>query len=201
LKRLRAREELCHKGDPGSQIYLILNGRLKAMTTSAEGDDIVFSIMGPGEVCGELALLGGGTRSATMVAHEDAELLVLDRRDFLPFLKKHPEAAIKLLEVLAKRLQRISALVEDTHFLNLPSRLAKKLLFLSKSYGVETGDGTRIDLRLSQTELGDLVATTRESINKQMRAWSEEGVVSMERGYVTIHTPDALESLAGFTSD
>jgi CRP/FNR family cyclic AMP-dependent transcriptional regulator len=103
VKKLRARQELCHKGDPGSQVYLISKGRLKATATSAEGGEVVFSIMAPGEVCGELALLCGGKRTAALTAIDDAELIVLDRREFLPFLRAHPEAAIKLLEVLAER--------------------------------------------------------------------------------------------------
>jgi len=201
VEKLRARQELCHKGDPGSQVYLISKGRLKATTTSAEGGEVVFSIMAPGEVCGELALLCGGRRTATITAIDDAELIVLDRREFLPFLRAQPEAAIKLLEVLAERQLRLSELVEDTTFLNLPARLAKKLVSLSRSYGTETPEGIRIDLKLSQSEIGDLVATSRESINKQLKTWSEEGLVSMKGGLVTIHRIDDLEALAGFVGD
>ena len=201
VKKLRAREELFHKGDPGNQVYLISKGRLKAVTTSAEGDDVVFSIMAPGEVFGELALLCGGRRTATITAIDASELIVLDRREFLPFLKTHPEAAIRLLEVLAERCLRISELLEDTTFLNLPARLAKKLVSLSRVHGIQTREGIRIDLKLSQAEIGDLVATTRESINKQMKAWSEEGLVSMKSGIVTIHRIDDLEALAGFAGD
>jgi CRP-like cAMP-binding protein len=201
VEKLRAREELCHKGDPGTQIYLIAKGRLKAVTTSAEGDDVVFSIMAPGEVCGELALLSGGMRTATITAIEESELIVLDRREFLPFLKRNPEAAIKLLEVLAERQLRLSELLEDTTFLNLPARLAKKLVSLGRAYGVETAEGIRIDLKLSQSEIGDLVATTRESVNKQIKSWTGEGMVSMKRGIVTIHRIDDLEALAGLAGD
>jgi CRP-like cAMP-binding protein len=196
-KRLRAREMLFHKGDPGSQVFVILSGRLKVMTTSADGDDVVFGVMDPGEVFGELALLGGGTRTATVSALDPCELLVLDRREFLPFLRSHPDAAIKLLETLCERLRRISEFVEDTLFLNLPSRLAKKLLTLSSAYGKQTPHGLQIDLKLSQTELGDMVGTSRESINKQVKLWTEEGLVTMEHGTVTIRRPEQLEALAG----
>jgi CRP-like cAMP-binding protein len=201
IQKLRPREELCHKGNPGNQVYLIAKGRLRATTSSAEGDDVVFSIMAPGEVCGELALLSGGRRTATITAIDESEVIVLDRREFLPFLRRHPEAAIKLLEVLAERQLRLSELVEDTAFLNLPARLAKKLLSLCRSYGTETPDGIRIDLKLSQGELGDLVATSRESINKQIKSWSEEGLLSMKNRVVTVHRIDDLEALAGFAGD
>ena len=197
-KRLAPREELFHKGDEGSQVYLVLRGTLKALTTSDEGDDVVFSIMSVGELVGEIAFLGSPTRTATVTAIAESELLVIDRGDFLAFLKTHPEAAIKLMAVLAGRIKRISELVEDTLFLNLPIRLAKKLVHYASIYGETTDAGVRIDLKLSQEEWGDLVGATRESINKQMRAWTEEGIVVTDHGYVTLRKPEALENLAGF---
>src|SRR5262245_20440561 len=85
------RQEVCHKGDPGSQLYVVIDGRLKALTTSAEGNEVVFNVMGPGEVFGEMALLSESPRTATVRAIERCELLVLDRRDFLAFLKRNPD--------------------------------------------------------------------------------------------------------------
>jgi CRP-like cAMP-binding protein len=192
VKRVAAREELCHKDDPGNQLYVIVEGLLKAQTTSPAGDDVVFSIMGPGEMFGELALFCGGKRTATVIAIQDSQLLLIDRRELFPFLRRHPDAAIKLLEVLALRAQKVSAMMEDTTFLNLPQRLGKRLLDLAGRYGKRTPEGLRIEIKINQTELGDLVATTRESINKQLRAWSEEGVAAMSGGFVTILDEDAL---------
>jgi CRP/FNR family cyclic AMP-dependent transcriptional regulator len=196
-KTLQRREELFHKGDHGGEVYVVASGKLKALTTSAEGDDVVFSILGPGEVFGEVALLGVTPRTATVSAIEDCQLFAIDRRDFMSFLRTNPEVPVKLLSVLAMRLKRVSELVEDTLFLNLPLRLAKKLLSLSRVYGEEAADGTRIDLKLSQEEWGDLVGTTRESINKQLRQWTEAGVVRIDDGYVVILNPVELEKLAG----
>ena len=196
-KTLQRREELFHKGDHGGEVYVVASGKLKALTTSAEGDDVVFSILGPGEVFGEVALLGVTPRTATVSAIEDCRLLAIDRRDFLSFLRTNPEVSVKLLSVLAMRLKRVSELVEDTLFLNLPLRLAKKLLSLSHAYGEEVAEGIRIDLRLSQEEWGDLVGTTRESINKLVRKWTEAGIVRIDDGYVVILNPVELEKLAG----
>jgi CRP-like cAMP-binding protein len=195
VKRVAAREELCHKDDPGTSLYVIVEGLLKAQTTSPAGDDVVFSIMGPGEMFGELALFCGGKRTATVVGIQDALLLSIDRRELFPFLRRNPDAAIKLLEVLALRVQKLSTMMEDTTFLNLPQRLGKRLLELAERYGKRTPEGLRIEMKINQTELGDLVATTRESINKQLRAWSEERVASMSGGYITILDPDALRRI------
>jgi len=194
---LEPREELFHKGDEGSHVYLVIRGKLKALTTSEDGDDVVFSIMSIGELVGEIGFLGSPTRTATVSAITESELLGIDRRDFLAFLKAHPEASITLLSVLAERIKRISELVEDTLFLNLPIRLAKKLVHYASIYGDEVAGGVRINLKLSQEEWGDLVGATRESINKQMRAWTEAGVVRTDAGYVMLERPEVLEALAG----
>ncbi len=196
-RALKAREELFHKGDEGTEVYLVVRGTLKALTTSDEGDDVVFTILGPGELFGEIAFLGNPERTATVSALTDCELLGIDRRDFLAYLKGRPEASIKLLAVLANRLKRVSELVEDTLFLNLPVRLAKKLIHYASLYGTEKDGVVRIGLKLSQEEWGDLVGATRESINKQMRAWNEEGIIGVDAGYVLIKKPEALEALAG----
>ena len=197
-RRLAAREVLFHKGDAGGQVYVVVRGRLRIYAQSADGTDVVFGIMDPGEVCGEMALLAGGTRTATAVAIEPSELLGLDRRDFLALLRSRPQLSVRLLQVLAERLRRISEFVEDTVFLDLPTRLAKKLLALANSYGKPlAGGGVRIDVKLSQQELGTMVGTTRESVNKQLRAWRAQGIVSSEGGFLVIRRRPELERLAG----
>ena len=199
-RRLAARDELMHKGDDASQVYVVISGRLRVTTTSADGADVVLNLMDPGDVIGELSLLAGGQRTATVTALEACELLALDRRDFLPFLRGHPEVAVELLQVLAKQVIRVSEFVEDTVFLNLPTRLAKRLTHLARAYGREVESGVRIELKLSQHDLGTMVGTSRESVNKQMRVWEEQGLVTSKQGFVTIHRPRELEELAGFVN-
>jgi CRP-like cAMP-binding protein len=194
-KQVSARDELCHKDDPGNQLFVIVEGMLKAQATSATGEDVVFSIMGPGDMIGELALFVGGKRTANVVAIDDARLMSIDRRDLFPFLRRHPDAAIKLLEVLALRVQHLTSVMEDTTFLNLPQRLGKRLLDLAGRYGKRTENGVRIEMKINQSELGELVATTRESINKQLRAWGEDGVATMSGGFVTILDEDKLQDI------
>jgi CRP-like cAMP-binding protein len=193
---VKQRAELFHKGDAGSELYIVVSGRLKALTTSLEGDDVVFNIHGPGDLVGEIGMLAGLPRTATVSALEPCELLALSRRDLLCLLRTHPDVAVEMLAFVSKRLARLSELVEDTLFLNLPLRLAKKLLELSASYGEQTPAGMRLDLKLSQTELGDLVGATRESINKQLRSWTSEGLLSVDAGHLVIHRLAELEELA-----
>jgi len=200
-RRLGEGEILFRKGDPGRQLYGVLEGRLKIYSSGADGREVVFGLSDPGDVTGEIALLDSEPRSATVVALEPTELLMLDRRDFLPFLQRHPSVAIRLAEILAERLRRLSELAEDSVLLALRARLAKKLVALARSYGRETGEGTRIELKLSQQALGDMVGTSRESINKQLRAWTQQGLVKSQRGFITLCGPSELESLARFAFD
>ncbi len=194
-------EILFRKGDPGRQLYGVVEGRLKIYSGGAEGKEIVFGLSDPGDVTGEIALLDSEPRSATVVAPKPSELLTLDRRDFLPFLERHPKVAIRLAELLAERLRRLSELTEDSVLLALRARLAKKLVALARNYGRQTDEGTLIDMKLPQQALGDMVGTTRESINKQLRSWTQMGLVKSSAGYITVRDPDELENLARLVLD
>jgi CRP/FNR family cyclic AMP-dependent transcriptional regulator len=196
-RRVAARAELCHKGDAATQVYVVASGRLKVTSTSAEGDEIVLNLLAVGEVIGEIPMLIGGERTATVVALEPSELVVLERREFLRFLREHPAAAAELLTVLAERVVRLSECIEDAAFLGVAGRIAKKLLVLAENFGEAGPDGVHVTLRLSQGELAQYVGTTRETVNKQIRAWSEQGVLHMEAGAITLHRLDELSRLAG----
>ena len=196
LQRCAPNEVLFQKGDPGDSLLAIVKGHIKISTLSEEGKEVVLNILGPGELFGEIALIDGKERSADAQAMERGELLVIDGRDFMPFLERRPELATRLLVVLCERIRWVSDLYEDAIFLNLPARLAKHLLRLGQTYGEPTDQGTRIGLKLSQQDLGNLMGTTRESINKQIRAWESREMIDFDRGYITIRSPEELEDLS-----
>jgi CRP-like cAMP-binding protein len=195
-KSLAPGDVLCHKGDEAGQLYGVLSGRLKAVGSSSDGREVVFVVMGPGEVTGEIALIDGRPRSATIVAMEDSQLLVLGRRDFLAILREDKDAAIQLCQVLAAYVRRLSDTVEDAYYHKLPVRLAKKLLVLARQHGEETAEGLRIGVKLSQRELGELVGKTREAVNKQLRGWAEQEVLATVDGHVVIRDRERLEDIA-----
>ncbi len=200
-RSLEANEVLCHKGDEAGQLYGVLAGRLKAVGSSGDGREVVFVVMGPGEVTGEIALIDGKPRSATIVAIEASELLVLGRRDFLAFLREDKEAAIHLSQILAAYVRRLSDTVEDAYYHKLPVRLAKKLLVLARQHGEETPDGLRIVVKLSQRELGELVGKTREAVNKQLRRWTDAGLLTTVEGHLLLRDVDRLEQIADGLGD
>ena len=139
---------LFRKGDAGSNLYAVCAGAVRVSAPSDQGKDAIFNLIVPGEIFGEVAFLDGGPRTADAVMIEPGELMVVERRDFLPLLQDYPELALRLLEVLCGRLRRTSQQVEDIVFLGLEPRLAKALLHLYehssfKAFAEIQGDAAR----------------------------------------------------------
>ncbi|MEL6963351.1 MAG: Crp/Fnr family transcriptional regulator [Pseudomonadota bacterium] len=191
----KARDVLFRKDDPGTSMMVVSEGRVKACTHSEDGKELVLNLFGPGEVFGEIALLDGSPRTADAITIDACTLLVLDRRDFIPFLLEHPDASVRLLEVLTQRLRRTTILLEDVAFREGPARLARRLVHLADFSGREVKDGVFVDMALSQQQLGNMVGMTRESVNKQLRQWRDEGIISWARGYYTINNLEELSKL------
>lgn len=190
-----ARKAVFHQGDYGREMYIVSRGRLKISVVSADGKELSFFILKRGDIFGELALLDGERRSATVSTIEPCELLVLHHDDFRGLLKKHQKIGLRLLSILAGRVRATTDLYENSVFIEIPGRLAARLLELAREHGVDTADGLRLDLKLSQYELGTLVNASRESVNKQLKSWQSQGVIRIVDGRLLIPEPHILESL------
>lgn len=196
-KRLPTRGVLCRKGEPGSTLYAVTKGRLKVVATGRDGREFVFNVMSPGDVIGEISLMDANPRSATAIALEPCEVLTLHRRDLLPFFERHPLVAIQVGAVLAAHVRRLSERAEDASFLPLPSRMAKTLVALARSY--DGGDGGPPVIRLSQQDLADMIGATRESVNKWLRTWEQEGMVELMRGRLRVLDADRLAQIGTYS--
>jgi CRP/FNR family cyclic AMP-dependent transcriptional regulator len=181
------------KGDPGTGLMGVLAGTVKVSVASADGKDVVLNLFHEGEVFGEIALLDGRPRTADATAMSDCELVVIERRDFVPFLSDHPDVMLKFIEILCSRLRRTSEQVQDITFLNLPTRLAKTLLQLTAA---EDGSATARKAAVTQREISQMIGISRESTNKQLRAWAKRGWIRLERGGVNVVAPDKLAAIA-----
>jgi CRP/FNR family cyclic AMP-dependent transcriptional regulator len=186
------------KGDPGHFMLAVLSGLVRVGVTSADGREITLNVIGPGEIVGEVALLDGRPRSADAVAAEETTMMVIERRFFLPFLVRHEGLVERMLAVLCDRLRRTSAALEELALLDLPGRLARLLVKLAGDYGrAVEGGGVRIDIRLSQRDLSNQVAATRESVNKQLRIWRDAGIIGIESGHIVLRDVAALYGVLG----
>lgn len=192
-RRIAEGEVVFEKGEPGTSMMAILDGRVRISVFSEDGKEIILNIIEPGGLFGEVALLDGRERTANATAMGRTTLLVLDRRDLFPFLRRNPDIMMRLFEVLCERIRSASNLVEDVAFLDFEARLARLLLRLAATYGKPSERGTRLNIRLSQQDLGHLIAATRESVNRQLNNWANDGVIALERGRITISDREQLE--------
>jgi CRP/FNR family transcriptional regulator, cyclic AMP receptor protein len=195
LVRQPPRTVLFRKGDPGTHMVVVVRGRVKVCTHSEDGKELVLNLINPGEVVGEIALLDGADRTADAVTLVDSDLLILERRDFIPFLKRHPDACMRLLAVLCERVRRTSELLEEALFLEGSSRLAKRLVHLAEVFGKAVPGGVKIDISLSQQQLGNMVGMSRESMNKQLKQWRQDDLIRIEDGRYVLTNLDALRDI------
>ena len=186
------------KGDPGTGLMGVLVGSVKISVASTDGRDVVLNIIHEGEIFGEIALLDGHPRTADATAMSDCELIVIERRDFVEFLRSEPDVTLKFIEILCARLRRTSEQVQDVTFLNLPTRLAKALLRLTAE--IESSASKR-KVAITQRELSQIIGRSRESTNKQLGAWAKQGWIRLERGGVTVLRSEKLNQVAAEGSE
>jgi CRP/FNR family transcriptional regulator, cyclic AMP receptor protein len=184
---------ICSKGDPGNSLFAVLSGTVKISVSSADGRNAILNLIGAGDIFGEIAVLDGLARTADATANANCELYVIDRRDFLPFVRSQPALAMKFIEILCARLRRTSDQVELVILQDLPGRLAATLLGLIEKRKLDPEGRT---IALTQQEISEMVGMTRESINKQLRAWAARGWVRLEHGAIVVLDADALRELA-----
>ncbi len=185
-RTFRQGEVIFHRDDPGQVLYVIKEGRVRIRLTSSEGQEVALSVFGPGESFGEMAILDSQPRSADAIAVDKVDVYTLQRQDFIGVIKSHPEIAIEVMKTLSQRIRLANQMVEDLIFLDVYGRVAKKLLELSKDYGVETEDGVRIDMRLTQQELASMIGASRESVNKVMGYFTDKSYISTDKHKITI---------------
>ena len=188
-----ARQIIFTKGSPGRSMMAVVRGRIKISLPSVGGRELVLASLGVGEIFGEMALLDGSERTADATAMTDCDLLVLDHRDFIPFLERRPDLCINLLRLFCRRLRQTNEHVEGALFERLVARLAKALVHLSSS-GSGLGEAQRI--QISQAELASLVGASRESVNKQLHAWQRVGLLEIHNREIAILDRKRFENWA-----
>jgi CRP/FNR family transcriptional regulator, cyclic AMP receptor protein len=185
------------KGDPGNSLVAVISGTVKISISSADGRSAILNLIGPGEVFGEVAVLDGQARTADAIANTNCEIFVIDRREFLPFVRSQPALAMKIIELLCTRLRWTSDQVEEVILQDLPGRLASALIRLTERHQTK-GERT---IAVTQQEISEMVGMTRESINKQLRSWAARNWVRLEHGAIVVLDRQALAALAGVRTE
>ena len=158
------------KGDPGNSLVAVISGTVKISISSPDGRSAILNLIGPGEI------------------------FIIDRREFLPFVRSQPALAMKFIELLCARLRWTSDQVEQVILQDLPGRVAGALIRLTERHKPAQGDRT---IAVTQQELSEMVGMTRESINKQLRAWAARNWVRLEHGAIVVLDVASLQELAG----
>jgi len=178
--KLSRGQVLFKEGDVGDQLFVVVDGKLKLGTTSNDGRENLLSILGPGDMFGELSLFDPGPRTATATAVVESKLLALANDQVIGWVKEHPQVSLQLLGRLAQRLRKANDVLSDLVFADVPGRVAKAIIELGKRFGTEKKDGLHVNHELTQEELAQLVGASRETVNKALADFASRGWVRLE---------------------
>lgn len=194
--KLRRGEILFREGDIGDELYVVMDGKVKMGRTSTDGRENLLSVLGPGQMFGELSLFDPGPRSSTVTAVTDADLLALGQDQLLSWLTGRPEVARGLLLQLASRLRGLNDQVADLVFSDVPGRVAKALLDLARRFGKPADGSVHVHHDLTQEELAQLVGASRETVNKALADFVHRGWIRLEQRAVVILDVERLTNRA-----
>lgn len=183
-RTFRRGEVVFHRGDPAESLHLVVRGRFAARVSTPLGDNVLLSVVGPGDAFGELALLMPDVRrSATVSALEDGETRSVLREDFARLQRTHPGVKDVLLRLLAEQLRVASERIVEAHYVDAETRIRRRLCNLAETYASDGGDPV---VPLTQEDLAAMAGTSRATVNRVLREEEKRGAVSLQRGRVTL---------------
>jgi CRP-like cAMP-binding protein len=182
-------EPIFHVGEPGSSMMGVMVGTVRISLPGWKDKHLILVDLSAGEFFGEIAVLDGRPRSASAMALTKCELLILERRDFLPFLEYSPTASRNLMQLLCGRIRSADEHMTELAFFDLPARLARTLLrYPAPEHGPPK-------ISLSQQELAEMVGGTRENVNRCLRKWQRRGILELKNRWTIILEPEALHAI------
>jgi len=196
-RRFRRGEVIFHIGDPGDALFVIVSGEVKISLPSETGDEAILATLRPGDVFGELALLDGAPRSASASALMPTETVILPRDRFRELIATETGVRDALLASIAGELRRLTTHVEELHFLDITGRLAARLVRLAQESGTPLADGSlRLRTNLTQADLAAMVGCTRQSVNKLLGQFTDDGLLRLERDGIVVTDLEGLSATA-----
>jgi CRP/FNR family transcriptional regulator, cyclic AMP receptor protein len=182
------------EGQPGDHLYIIISGKVK-IGCSHKGLENLFSVMGPSDMFGELAILDPAPRTSTATTITNLHAVSMDREALRACVNDHPEIAQQMMRMLARRVRRTTDKIADQIFTDVHGRVAKQLLLLAQRFGTREGEGMRATHNLTQKEMAQLVGASREAVNKALADFAERGWIDLrDHGSVLISDSERLTS-------
>ncbi len=188
-------EILFSEGDRGDALYAVMSGQLEVSVLSSEGRKLALDVMRPGDLFGEIALFDPGPRTATLTTLGACSLLQVRNADILEALKRQPAVATDLIALAGRRMRWMNQQLHEQVFLPMPTRLARKILYLTPDKAGKIGQ-----LSLSQAELAEFVGATREAVSKTLSSWRKQGIVELSRGGLSLTDRPGLRAIADASS-
>ena len=187
---------LWYQGDPGDHLVVVGEGLVKVVLTSERGDEVVLVTLGPTETVGELAILDGSPRSASVVAVEPTTVVMLPRAAVLEAMASHPAVLDAVLRLLGQLVRRLTEQTGGLVFLDLAGRVAKVLLQLAQRHARDE-QHTVLDVGLSQSDIAAMVGATRPAVNRILQLFASRGLISVDGRVIVLRDPAALRRRAG----
>jgi CRP/FNR family transcriptional regulator/CRP/FNR family cyclic AMP-dependent transcriptional regulator len=188
----RRGEVIFHQGDPGDSLHFLTEGRVKVVLDAETGEEAVIAILAPGDCFGELSLIDGEPRSATVVTLEPVQTVSLARGDFMTFIRDSPQLAESLMVTLAGMVRKADESMADLVFLDLEGRLVKKLLELAEAHGRDVDGAVEIELPMTQEDLAAMIGATRASVNKLLGWYEDHGAIQRRGRRIAIFDKERL---------
>ncbi len=181
-------ETIFQRDEPGDYLFGVIAGSIRVAIHSPDGRELALNTMGPGDIIGEIAVLDGGVRTATGRATEPTQVFVVPREPFAQLMRRQPDIALHMIELLCERVRHAHQQVEEAAFLTLPQRLGRQLVALAN-----TGAGALpVTIKISQGELATFLNASRQLVNGCLQGWQKQGYVSLKRGSIVVHDLDGL---------
>lgn len=181
--------------EPLRMVYVIKEGRVKVSRYSPDGKEQILTLLEPGDVFGELALV----RTAEPVhveAFEDTLLCGMHSQDFLALIRRQPEVMLHVMKVLAERLRAAQEEIADLAFRDVPGRLASLLLRLAQAYGDTSTSGQRLALRLTHQDMAAMIGSTRETVTAILSRFRDDRLIAFDHRHIVIRDREGLQRLS-----
>src|SRR5262245_57370059 len=196
VKEIRRRQVIYLPGDPGASVFVVNGGRVKISKVTRDGKELTLAYRGPGEIFGELALLEGGPREEMAEAMENAIVTEIGRELFEKLVQTHGMLGYRLANVMLARRREVENKVEQLIFKDVNAKLAELLLKLGSEYGVVSGRGTLVALKITHQEMANLIGSTRETVSLPLPMFKKHGLSQTDGRKVIISDREGLRALA-----
>ncbi len=195
-RRVAKGDFVFHEGDPAVNLHLLGSGRIKVVTSSEDGREVILRLINPGEIFGGAGVWGEPVYPANAVVQEDALIWLLPAGEFTDLMRTSPGFAAAVVREIAMRLREAEARIRELQTQRVERRVARALLRLVSKTGVKTAEGISAGVPITRADLADLAGTTLTTASRILSGWEAQGIIDSRRERVLLRLPHVLVSIA-----